>query len=134
LHAPFAEAMAVPDRICLHLKKARLSRECRSVKTERHFLLVNDTLHFLANHLVAPDRRRLGGHLPVEWIEQAIECTEGTCAALPEFWQARAITVIDAPDGSALYPRPPSDPVCAPLGRCRQVKRHTASVYAAPAR
>lgn len=37
-----------------------------------------DALHFLANHLEAPDWRRLGEHLPVEWIEQAIERTEAT--------------------------------------------------------
>jgi hypothetical protein len=40
--------------------------------------MFDDTLHFLANHLEAPDWRRLGEHLPVEWIEQAIERTEAT--------------------------------------------------------
>lgn len=40
--------------------------------------MFDDTIHFLANHLEAPDWRRLGEHLPVEWIEQAIERTEAT--------------------------------------------------------
>lgn len=40
--------------------------------------MFDDTLHFLANQLEAPDWRRLGEHLPVEWIEQAIERTEAT--------------------------------------------------------
>jgi hypothetical protein len=40
--------------------------------------MFDDTLHFLANHLEAPDWRRLGEHLPVEWIEQAIERTDAT--------------------------------------------------------
>ena len=40
-----------------------------------HSLLFEDTLHFLANHLDSPDWRRLGEHLPVEWIEQAVERT-----------------------------------------------------------
>ncbi len=40
--------------------------------------MLDDTLHFLANHLEAPDWCRLGEHLPVEWIEQAVERTEAT--------------------------------------------------------
>ncbi|MDY7548196.1 IS4 family transposase [Glaciimonas sp. CA11.2] len=40
--------------------------------------MLDDTLHFLANHLEAPDWRRLGEHLPVEWIEQAVLRTEAT--------------------------------------------------------
>ena len=40
--------------------------------------MLDDTLHFLANNLEAPDWRRLGEHLPVEWIEQAVERTEAT--------------------------------------------------------
>ena len=40
--------------------------------------MLDDTLHFLANHLEAPDWRRLGEHLPVEWIEQAVERTDAT--------------------------------------------------------
>jgi hypothetical protein len=40
--------------------------------------MFDDTVHFLANHLEAPDWRRLGEHLPVEWIEQAIERTDAT--------------------------------------------------------
>ena len=40
--------------------------------------MLDDTLHFLANHLEAPDWCRLGEHLPVEWIEQAIERTQAT--------------------------------------------------------
>lgn len=40
--------------------------------------MFDDTIHFLANHLEAPDWRRLGEHLPVEWIAQAIERTEAT--------------------------------------------------------
>ena len=39
---------------------------------------LDDTLHFLANHLEAPDWRRLGEHLPVEWIEQAVQRTDAT--------------------------------------------------------
>ncbi len=38
--------------------------------------MFDDTLHFLANHLESPDWRRLGEHLPVEWIEQAVQSTE----------------------------------------------------------
>ncbi|WP_308923759.1 IS4 family transposase [Janthinobacterium sp. J1-1] len=38
--------------------------------------MLNDTLHFLANHLEAPDWRRLGEHLPVEWIDQAVQHTD----------------------------------------------------------
>ena len=40
--------------------------------------MFNDTLHFLTNLLESPDWRRLGEHLPVEWIEQAIQSTEAT--------------------------------------------------------
>ena len=40
--------------------------------------MLDDTLHFLANHLEAPDWRRLGEHLPVEWIEQAVQRTDAT--------------------------------------------------------
>ncbi|WP_426070327.1 transposase domain-containing protein [Janthinobacterium sp. DSP2-3-3] len=38
--------------------------------------MLDDTLHFLANHFEAPDWRRLGEHLQVEWIEQAIQHTD----------------------------------------------------------
>ena len=40
--------------------------------------MFDDTLHFLANHLESPDWRRLGEHLPIEWIEQAVQRTEAT--------------------------------------------------------
>jgi hypothetical protein len=40
--------------------------------------MFDDTLHFLANHLESPDWHRLGEHLPVEWIEQAVQRTEAT--------------------------------------------------------
>lgn len=40
--------------------------------------MFDDTLHFLANHLDAPDWNRLGEHLPVEWIEEAVQRTEAT--------------------------------------------------------
>jgi hypothetical protein len=40
--------------------------------------MFDDTLHFLANHLESPDWRRLGEHLPVEWIEQAVQRTDAT--------------------------------------------------------
>ncbi|MDB5948814.1 MAG: family transposase [Massilia sp.] len=40
--------------------------------------MFDDTLHFLANHLESPDWRRLGEHLPFEWIEQAVQSTEAT--------------------------------------------------------
>lgn len=40
--------------------------------------MFDDTLHFLANHLESPDWQRLGEHLPVEWIEQAVQSTEAT--------------------------------------------------------
>lgn len=40
--------------------------------------MYDDTLHFLANHLESPDWRRLGTHLPVEWIEQAVQNTDAT--------------------------------------------------------
>lgn len=35
--------------------------------------MFDDTLHFLANHFESPDWRRLGEHLHVEWIEQAVQ-------------------------------------------------------------
>jgi len=38
--------------------------------------MFDDTLHFLANHLEAPDWARLGEHLPYEWIKQAVVSTE----------------------------------------------------------
>jgi hypothetical protein len=40
--------------------------------------MFDDTLHFLANHLESPDWRRLGEHLPFEWIEQAVKRTDTT--------------------------------------------------------
>lgn len=40
--------------------------------------MFDDTLHFLANQLDAPDWRRLGEHLPVEWIEEAVQRTDAT--------------------------------------------------------
>jgi hypothetical protein len=40
--------------------------------------MIDDPLHFLANHLEEPDWRRLGEHLPVEWIEQALQNTDAT--------------------------------------------------------
>lgn len=40
--------------------------------------MFDDTLHFLASHLEAPDRARLGEHLPYEWVEQAVVSTEAT--------------------------------------------------------
>lgn len=40
--------------------------------------MFDDTLHFLANHLDAPDWRHLGEHLPVEWIEEAVQRTDAT--------------------------------------------------------
>lgn len=40
--------------------------------------MFNDTLHYLANHLEAPDWRRLGEHLPFEWIEQAVQSMQAT--------------------------------------------------------
>lgn len=40
--------------------------------------MFDNTLHFLANHLDAQDWRRLGEHLPVEWIEEAVQRTEST--------------------------------------------------------
>lgn len=40
--------------------------------------MLDYTLHFLANQLEAPDWRRLGEHLPVEWIEQAVQRTDAT--------------------------------------------------------
>jgi len=38
--------------------------------------MFDDTLHFLANHLESPDWRRLGEHLPYEWVEQAVLSTD----------------------------------------------------------
>ena len=38
--------------------------------------MFDDTLHFLANHLEAPDWARLGEHLPYQWVEQAVVSTE----------------------------------------------------------
>lgn len=40
--------------------------------------MFDDALHFLANHLESPDWRRLGEHLPVEWIKQAVLRTDAT--------------------------------------------------------
>jgi hypothetical protein len=40
--------------------------------------MFDDALHFLANGLESPDWRRLGEHLPYEWIEQAVCSTEAT--------------------------------------------------------
>lgn len=40
--------------------------------------MLDEPIHFLANHLELPDWRRLGEHLPVEWVEQAVQCTEAT--------------------------------------------------------
>ncbi|NGZ88590.1 transposase domain-containing protein, partial [Duganella aceris] len=37
--------------------------------------MIDDALHFLANGLESPDWRRLGQHLPFEWIEEAVVCT-----------------------------------------------------------
>jgi len=34
--------------------------------------MLDDTLHFLTNHLEAPDWHRLGEHLPLEWVQQAV--------------------------------------------------------------
>lgn len=38
--------------------------------------MFDDALHFLADGLESPDWRRLGQHLPYEWIEQAVICTD----------------------------------------------------------
>ena len=38
--------------------------------------MFDDTVHFLANHLESPDWRRLGAHLPYEWIEEAVQSTD----------------------------------------------------------
>jgi hypothetical protein len=40
--------------------------------------MFDDTLPFLANHLDAPNWDRLGEHLPVEWIEEAVRSTDAT--------------------------------------------------------
>lgn len=40
--------------------------------------MLDDTVHFLANQLEAPDWRRLGEHLLVEWIEEAVQRTDAT--------------------------------------------------------
>lgn len=37
--------------------------------------MIDDALHFLADGLESPDWRRLGQHLPFEWIEEAVVCT-----------------------------------------------------------
>jgi hypothetical protein len=37
--------------------------------------MFNDALHFLADGLESPDWRRLGQHLPYDWIEEAVICT-----------------------------------------------------------
>lgn len=37
--------------------------------------MFDDALHFLANGLESPDWRRLGQHLPYDWIEEAVVCT-----------------------------------------------------------
>jgi len=37
--------------------------------------MLDDTLHFLADGLESPDWRRLGQHLPYEWVEEAVVCT-----------------------------------------------------------
>lgn len=37
--------------------------------------MFDDTLHFLANSMEAPNWRRLGEHLPYEWITEAVEYT-----------------------------------------------------------
>jgi len=38
--------------------------------------MFDDALHFVSEMLEAPDWGRLGQHLPYEWIEEAIDCTE----------------------------------------------------------
>lgn len=38
--------------------------------------MFDDALHFVAEMLEAPDWGRLGQHLPYEWVEEAINCTE----------------------------------------------------------
>lgn len=37
--------------------------------------MLDDALHFLADGLESPDWRRLGEHLPYDWIEEAVVCT-----------------------------------------------------------
>jgi hypothetical protein len=37
--------------------------------------MFGDALHFLADGLESPDWRRLGQHLPYDWIEEAVVCT-----------------------------------------------------------
>jgi hypothetical protein len=37
--------------------------------------MFDDTLHFLANAIEAPNWRRLGEHLPYEWVAEAVEFT-----------------------------------------------------------
>lgn len=37
--------------------------------------MFDDALHFLADGLESPDWRRLGQHLPYDWIEEAVVCT-----------------------------------------------------------
>lgn len=38
--------------------------------------MFNDAIHFLADALEAPDWRRFGQHLPYEWVEEAVTCTD----------------------------------------------------------
>lgn len=38
--------------------------------------MFDDAIHFLSDALEAPDWRRLGQHLPYEWIEEAVACTD----------------------------------------------------------
>jgi hypothetical protein len=37
--------------------------------------MLDDALQFLADGLESPDWRRLGRHLPYDWIEEAVVCT-----------------------------------------------------------
>jgi len=38
--------------------------------------MFDDAIHFLTEMLEAPDWERLGQHLPFEWVEQAVACTD----------------------------------------------------------
>jgi len=38
--------------------------------------MFDDAIHFLTEILEAPDWERLGQHLPFEWVEQAVACTD----------------------------------------------------------
>lgn len=38
--------------------------------------MFDDVIHFLSETLEAPDWERLGQHLPFEWVEQAVACTD----------------------------------------------------------